>query len=313
MNLQDIQKPVEKLLENTNSIILEKVKSNLKSLDKIEKLTPISKGKKIRSTLLFLLAGMVDLKSSILSEIAASIELFHLSSLIHDDIIDNSQKRRGEKTLNINLGNFRSVLWGDFIFINSFSSIHSLGNPELMKIVLKAAIRMVEGQLIEIENAYNFGIQLETYYDIIQRKTSSLFAAVCQMVSVLNKEPYEIREKYYRFGLDFGTIFQIVDDMLDIFSIKSGKDRFKDLEEGKITLPFILLLDESKSDITENFLNCNHQKLLEFCSEYKIKEKCLEKISFFYERCHRFLEPFPDSRYKESLLNLLPFIKYREY
>lgn len=316
MNLKDIQRPVEKLLEDTNTTLINKVRSNISLLKQMSDLTPISKGKKIRSTLLFLLAGVTSLSHAPeLAEIASSVEMFHLSSLIHDDIMDNSEQRRGQKTLNTNMGNFRSVLWGDFLFISSFTSIHNLGKPVLLDIALNAARLMVEGQIIEAENAYNFDVEQETYYDIIQRKTSSLFGAVTRMVSALKDDPTEIMDRYYRFGLDFGTIFQVSDDILDIFSSsnRSGKDRFRDLEEGKITLPFILLMKKSGMDIKDDFMQGNRERLLELLKKHSIKELCIEEVAAYYHRCAAFLEPFPPSVYKEALLGLLDFIKYRDY
>ena len=313
MDLKEIQRPVKELLAKTNTILIAKVKSNVQLLNEMIALTPISKGKKIRSTLLFLLAGLNHSLSSELPEIAASIEMFHLSSLIHDDIMDNSERRRGQKTLNTNMGNFRSVMGGDYLFINSFTSFHNTGKPFLLDITLKSAKLMVEGQIIEVANAYNFNIQLETYYDIINRKTSSLFAGVAQIVSALNGESPQRLERFYQFGLDFGAIFQINDDMLDIFSTRSGKDRFRDLEEGKITLPFILLIKECDEDIKEDFLKGHKEKLLKLFEKYNIKALCMEKIDSYHQRCVDFLNEFPDSIYKESLFKLLDFIKYRDY
>lgn len=313
MDLKDIQKPVEDLLASTNAILINRVKTDVQSLTEMSDLTPIAKGKKIRSTLLFLLAGMRGTMYPELAEVASSVEMFHLSSLIHDDIMDNSEQRRGQKTLNINMGNFRSVLWGDYLFISSFSSLHNTGKPYLLDILLSAARKMVEGQIIEVANSYNFKVELETYYDIINRKTSALFGAVTKIVSALNGDSPEQQEQYYRFGMDFGSIFQVSDDVLDIFSTQSGKDRFRDLAEGKVTLPFILLIKESAADIKEAFMNGDSAKLLELLETHNTKAMCMEKISGFYDRCSDFLKPFPDSIYKESLTALLDFIKYRDY
>ncbi len=318
MDLKQIQKPVEQLLAETNSILKEKVKSDIRLLNMMINLTPITKGKKIRSTLFFLLAGLKDpmpqpAVSHELIEIAAAVEMFHLSSLIHDDIMDNSEQRRGEKTLNTNIGNFRSVLWGDFLFISAFTAIHNLGKPYLLDTVLKTAKIMVEGQIIEVENAYNYDIELDTYYDIINRKTSSLFAAVALLVPLLYGESQQQKDLFYQFGLNFGTIFQVSDDMLDIFSTRSGKDRFRDLEEGKLTLPFILLMKETNKDTRDAFSEGNREKLLELFEKYNIKELCLEKISDYHGRCIEFLKSYPDSVFKKSLLGLLDFVKYRDY
>ena len=315
VNLKKIQQPVERLLKETDELLKNRAKSNIPVITKINDIAPIAKGKKIRSTLLFLLAGMNGSLSlsPYLSEIAASIEMFHLSSLVHDDVVDNSELRRGELTLHSNLGNNLSVMWGDFLFISAFSALNNLDKKYLMDITLEAARLMVEGQIIELDNTFNFNIGRETYYDIINKKTSALFSAVTQIAAAVNNEPPDNQKKYHQFGLDFGTIFQVTDDMLDIFSENTGKDRFSDLKEGKVTLPIILLLKENKEDIKTLFSEGNREKLLSLFGIHKIKDMCLQEITGFYNQCLEFLDPFPDSIYKHSILNLLEFIKYRDY
>ncbi len=313
MNLKEIQRPIEHLLNETDRLLKERVKSNIPLINTINEVAPISKGKKIRSTLLFLLAGMNDSLAPWLAEIAASIEMFHLSSLIHDDVVDNSELRRGEQTLHNNLGNNLSVMWGDFLFISAFNALNNMNKKYLMDITLDAARLMVEGQIIELGNVNNFTVDHDTYYDIITKKTSSLFAAVTQIAGAVNDESLEVQKKYYQFGLDFGIIFQVSDDMLDIFSEISGKDRFSDLKEGKITLPYILLLKECKKDIIPYLSEKDGEKLLDFFEEYNIKETTMKEIVEYHNRALDFLNDFPDSIYKESILNLLEFVKYRDY
>jgi octaprenyl-diphosphate synthase len=313
MNLKEIQRPIEHLLNETDGLLKERVKSNIPLINTINEVAPISKGKKIRSTLLFLLAGMNDSLAPWLAEIAASIEMFHLSSLIHDDIVDNSELRRGELTLHSNLGSNLSVMWGDFLFISAFKALNKMNKNFLLDITLEAARSMVEGQIIELGNVDNFTVDHDTYYDIITKKTSSLFAAVTQIAGAVNDESPEVQKKYYQFGLDFGIIFQVSDDMLDIFSEISGKDRFSDLKEGKITLPYILLLKKCKKDIIPYLSEKDGEKLLDFFEEYNIKEATMKEIVEYHNRALDFLNDFPGSIYKESILNLLEFVKYRDY
>ncbi len=313
MNLKEIQKPVLHLLKETDRLLKERAKSSISVINKINKVAPISKGKKIRSTLLFLLAGMKGTLSPWLPEIAASIEMFHLSSLIHDDIVDNSELRRGELTLHSNLGSNLSVMWGDFLFISAFKALNKMNKKFLLDITLEAARLMVEGQIIELDNVNNFNVAQNTYYDIINKKTSSLFAAVTHIAGAVNDESPEVQKKYRQFGLDFGVIFQVSDDMLDIFSEISGKDRFSDLKEGKITLPYILLLKENQKDILPYLSQKDGEKLLDFFEEYNIKEATIKEILQYHNRALDFLKDFPESIYKESLLNLLEFVKYRDY
>jgi len=312
-HLKKIEQPVKSLIAETTRVIIEQIQSNVSAIDHINEIAPVSKGKKIRSTLLFLLTGASGTMPPILAKTAASIEMFHLSSLIHDDIVDNTDLRRGELTLHMNLGNHMSVLWGDFLFITAFSLLNSLNQPILMDIILKAADQMVQGQIIELANAFNFKLQRQSYYDIIYKKTASLFAAVTQMAAALHGEPEEIQQQYYDFGIQFGTIFQVSDDMLDIFSEQSGKDRYSDLREGKITLPYILLLEHCNSDISQHLSQKDGDTLLPFFERCRIKEHAMEEIDHYYRQALDFLSVLPNSKYKESLLELLEFIKYRDY
>lgn len=312
MDLNEIQAPVKDLLEESNSFLEGELKDNLGLINRLREDTPITKGKKIRSTLLFLLAGTENCLSRDLPKIAASLEMLHLSSLIHDDIVDHSKFRRGQKTLNFNFGNFLSVLWGDFLFITSLN-IFSEINKEFTNIALKCAKAMIEGQLIEAENTFNYQVEEKTYFDIITKKTSSLFGGIGEIASKLNGSPKGREKGFCDFALDFGTMFQISDDILDIFSDNSGKDRFRDLKEGKITLPIILLLKNNESQVVENFSEDNKDVLLNLLKEYKIKQFSMQQLERYYDNCVDFLKSFPDSVYKKSLLELLNFVIYRDY
>lgn len=313
MNLKEIQAPVEDLLEKTDKIIRKKISSNVALIKQITQLTPVYKGKKIRSTFLFLLAKLNRIGKEYLPKIAASIEMLHLSSLIHDDIVDNSGLRRGQKTLNANLGNVVSVLGGDFLFINSLSSLNKIEKKYLLDIILNSACNMIEGQIMEVENNFNYRLKCETYYKIIRNKTSSLFAGIAELIPALASESDQQRQHFYQFGLDFGTIFQISDDMLDIFSVHSGKDRFRDLKEGKITLPYILLLREGNGNLLPYLKNGNPKRLLTLFEKHDIKKLCFQQMDQYHKNCLRFLSVYPESEPKVCLLKLLRFTHSRDY
>ncbi|MGE5342372.1 MAG: polyprenyl synthetase family protein [Candidatus Omnitrophota bacterium] len=313
--MKDIQQPVQNWLDETDRLLEEQVKSGIGLINKIIEVAPIYKGKKIRSTLLFLLSGMNGSFHPRLAEIAASLEIFHLSSLIHDDVVDNSTLRRGKQTLHHNLGSDISVMWGDYLFIQAFNCINNLHVHALMSLILKSARLMVEGQLIEMENTCNVDLAPETYYDIIGRKTASLFAGVTHIPALLTDLPPQTQERYYRFGMDFGVIFQVSDDMLDIFSDQSGKDRFRDLKEGKITLPYILLLKnrERHPEIRHALSQKDGERLLPFFHQFDIKDAVSKEVGVYWTRALEFIHSFPDSVYKASMLQLLEFIACREY
>ena len=314
MILEEIQAPIKNMLDETTSILTATLNSDVNLINQIKSIVPLSKGKKVRSTLLFLLGGASNGLSKDLPVISSSIELFHLSSLIHDDIIDNAALRRGEKTLNNELGNLISVLGGDFLFIHSLNLMNKVKRPALLDILLEATQIMVEGQLQEIENNFNYSVRLETYLEVIKRKTSSLFGAVSQIAAVINNKDKRTEREFQEFGINFGNIFQIIDDLIDIFSTNSGKDRFRDLQEGKITLPFILLQDAAAGiDVTKFFSVENSDKLLELFDKHKIRDRSHEKVDKYYNNCRNFLNRFPPSDYKDSLQGLLDFIRFREY
>ena len=267
----------------------------------------------MRSTLLFLLAGLLKTKNKNLPVIAASIEMLHLSSLIHDDIVDNSKKRRGKKTLNVNLGNYISVLGGDFLFIKSLNFLNRTGHKELIDIVLNAAECMIEGQILEVDNSFNYNINTKTYYTVVKKKTGALFGGIAAIIPVLSKNSMYRKNDFYQFGLDFGTMFQIHDDILDIFSKKTGKDRFRDMKEGKITLPYIILLKKREEEVKKLIRKGDFKRLLSLFDEFEVKEFCYQQVDEYQQNCIRFLSKFPHSPYKDLLLELLEFTTSRNY
>jgi len=313
MILKEIQKPVENLIRETDNTFKKNTQSDIDLINKIINSATVNKGKQIRSTLLFLLAKLNNCITDDLPIIATSIEMLHLSSLIHDDIIDNSMLRRGKKTLNADFGNYISVLGGDYFFINSLNLIKKINRDLIMEIILKVSKSMIEGQILEVENSFNFNIDPDTYFKIITNKTAALFAGISEIVFVLKNEGSGSIEKFHKFGQNFGIIFQICDDMLDIFSKNSGKDHFRDLKEGKITLPYILLLKKTKTKLIKNFSDKNQELLLELFEKFKIKDLYFKEIDKYYTDGVNFLNSFPDSIYRKSLFELLDFIKYRDY
>lgn len=313
MKLKEIQSPVSSLLEKTDKIIGGVIGSRIPLVNDVTGLIPLKKGKKIRSTLLFLLAGLSGDQGDNLSEIAASVELFHISSLIHDDILDNAELRRGEKTLNNNFGNLISVLGGDFLFVNSIEHMNRIEDKAFLGMLIRATKEMVEGQLLEIQNNYNYNLDEKTYMEIIEKKTSSLFAGVTKMAAHSSGIKSSASDNFYNFGINFGNIFQMSDDILDIYSTNSGKERFTDLREGKITLPYIILIEKNGEGITDLFSIEKSPELFEEIKKAGIIDEMNVRIDDHYSRCLKFIESFPVSVYSKSLINLLEFIRKREY
>jgi octaprenyl-diphosphate synthase len=239
--------------------------------------------------------------------------MLHLSSLVHDDIIDHSSWRRGEKTPNHHFGDCLSLLWGDFLFITSIRMLTREGCAEAIDMLAEVSRQMVEGQVLEFENSFNYRIQPRVYYNIIRKKTSSMFAGIAVQAARLAGKEAASAAHFYRFGQDFGMIFQISDDLLDLFSDRAGKSRFQDLKEGKVTLPYILLLQGGGLPLLKRFDRSTPGPLLARCRELNIQERSLAVIDRYHQRCSRFLRSFPPSPYRDSLGSLLEFVRYREY
>lgn len=313
MDLKDIQAPVKGLLSETSQLMKKELSSQINLIRQITDITPIHKGKKIRSTFLFLLSRLNKTEYRDLPAIGASIEMLHLASLIHDDVVDNSSLRRGKQTLNVNLGNYVSVLGGDFLFIHALYCLNSLKEKTLLDIILTTVSRMIEGQIIEVENNFNYDITTETYFAIVKKKTSALFAGIAELIPSMNGDSRATGQAFHQFGLNFGTMFQISDDILDIFSHNSGKDRFRDLKEGKMTLPYILLLKKGKGDVRDHMEKNDHERLLNLFDEHGIRELCHDEINRYYQKCLGFLDQFPDPSSKKLLIKLLDFTRFRDY
>jgi geranylgeranyl pyrophosphate synthase len=182
-----------------------------------------------------------------------------------------------------------------------------------MKMLLDVSRQMIEGQILEFENNFNYQIQTRTYFTIIRKKTSSMFAGIASLVAEMKTGSIRPAIDFYNFGRDFGMIFQISDDLLDIFSDRAGKDRFHDLKEGKVTLPYILLVRHGALPLIKKFSVARPQPLLDCCHELAIKKQSIQAIDRYYRKCIAFLESFPPSAHRESMQCLLNFIRYREY
>lgn len=313
MDYRKVQEPIRPLLAAAEKVLARKIGSRVGLISELGRCTPVGKGKKIRAAFFFLLARLNGARDNGLANMGAAIEMLHLSSLVHDDIVDHSTRRRGEKTPNHHFGDTLSVLWGDFLFITSIRMLTRTGHGDAVDMLAEASRRMIEGQILEYENNFNYRLGTRTYYDIIRKKTASLFSGIADLAAGLPGADARRAPAFRRFGQDFGMIFQISDDLLDLFSERSGKGRFQDLREGKVTLPYILLLAGGALPLIRGFDRSGPEPLLERCRSLGVQERSLAVIERYCRRCRSFLRGFPPSPCRDSLEGLLEFIRYREY
>ena len=207
-------------------------------------------GKRLRPALLLLTAGACGYRGTDHHTLAAVVEMIHTATLLHDDVVDESELRRGHATANAEFGNAASVLVGDFLYSRAFQLIVSVGRMRVLEILADATNVIAEGEVLQLINAGNAALDEAAYFDVIERKTAKLFEAAAQLGAVLGGADAAREDDLRRFGMLLGTAFQIMDDVLDYEGDAAviGKSLGDDLAEGKMTLPLIRALAVGSAD-----------------------------------------------------------------
>ncbi len=244
MNLKDIYLPIQKDLEEVEKEIRRSLQAEDSPLGDIYKHVLLRPGKKIRPALVLFSAGVNNPQ---ITTLAASAEIIHIATLIHDDVIDEATLRRNQTTINSGWGNETAVLAGDNLFASAFFILTSSVGPEIMRILSRAAERMCSGEIRQIKHKFDLDLGEKDYLEIIAEKTGVFMAACCQTGALLGKKDKKVVDILERYGLDFGIAFQIVDDCFDLMGEekKLGKSLGSDIRRGKLTLPLIYFLKES--------------------------------------------------------------------
>lgn len=241
MNLSSVQALSAQDMEAVNRFILEQLRSDVVLINQIGAHIIHSGGKRLRPTLVVLAARALGYVGEDHIALAAIIEFIHTATLLHDDVVDVSDKRRNQDTANSIWGNAASVLTGDFLYSRSFEMMVALDEMAVMRILSRATNRIAEGEVLQLLNCNNPEASEAEYLEVIVRKTAVLFEAGCRLGAVIAKAGATMEEALSAYGLHLGTAFQLVDDALD-YSAKAedlGKNLGDDLAEGKPTLPLI--------------------------------------------------------------------------
>ena len=306
-------------LHSINTLILEKLDSSVPLIQEIGKYLILSGGKRLRPLLTTSCFHIINNeKKDDLNHIglAAAVEFIHAATLLHDDVVDLSKDRRGNLTANEVWGNKTSVLVGDFLFSRSFQLMTKYGNMETLKILSDTSVVISEGEVLEICNDKNLEMNEDTYFQVINGKTASLFSAACQ-VGGLSAGAEENQHKALKsFGANFGMAFQLIDDAID-YSSKSkimGKNVGDDLKEGKITLPIILAYGRSNNQekkFLEKVIKKNNEDedifsmVKELLKKYNCIEDTLIRANHFADVAKNSLSIFSDNEYKNALIKLI--------
>lgn len=277
----------------------------------------------MRPMFVFLVAKMVD--NGQVSERtyrgASVIELIHTATLVHDDVVDDSNRRRGFFSINALWKNKIAVLIGDYLLSKGLLLSIDNNDFDLLKIISVAVREMSEGELLQIEKARRLDITEQIYYEIIRQKTATLIAACCSLGAASVKPNSDDVEKMRKFGELIGMAFQIKDDLFDYGEEAIGKPTGIDIKEQKMTLPLIYVLNNCSPKDKKWLINSvkNHNKdakrvkeVIEFVRSHKGLEYAISKMELFKDDALKLLEAYPDSPFKESLILMVNYVIERK-
>tara|TARA_B100000900_G_C20580492_1_gene717316 strand:- start:1373 stop:2371 length:999 start_codon:yes stop_codon:yes gene_type:complete len=306
-----IHKEIQDKLNRTNKTIDKYIKSEISIIPKLSKYFFNKRGKQLRPVLCLLSSKMInhnykEMNSDI--NMAAALEFIHGATLLHDDVIDKGIIRRGQRSINDIWSNKFSVLLGDFMFSKSFQLMTKGNSLKAMESLAEVSSKISEGEFMQLSNEQNVSIKINEYLNIITLKTAELFGAAMKIPAILTKKDLKLTKQLNTLGINYGIIFQIIDDNLDYFgSDKTGKKKGQDFFEGKITLPIIILLKKSKFDEKEKikliFKKKNRTKkdfkyLNLLLAKYKIEKECLEYAEKISTKSFRILKRFNNNQSK---------------
>jgi len=239
--IEQIRELVRTDAEAVDRFILDRLQSDVVLINELGRYIVSSGGKRIRPLLVLLSARACGYEGVHHVELASVIEFIHTATLLHDDVVDTSELRRGRRTANALWGNEAAVLVGDFLYSRAFEMMVDIGSMRVMEIMAKTTNTIAEGEVLQLLNCHDPDTTEQRYRDVIRYKTAKLFEASAQLGAVLGGQNREVEEGLARFGMHLGTAFQLIDDALDYMSTAEeiGKNVGDDLAEGKPTLPLI--------------------------------------------------------------------------
>ena len=312
-------------LDDVTHRIKYKLASEINLIHKMTDYHVNSGGKRIRPLLTLASAKLCGYKNGNRDiNLAACIELIHNATLLHDDVIDNSDLRRGIKTANSVWGNQSSILVGDYLFSRCFEMMVEDGSEEILKLLSSTSSRIAQGEVLQLEHKGEIDLLEETYFNIINMKTAALFAAATKVGACLGNKSKKEKDALESYGKNLGLAFQIADDALDYFSSNTifGKEIGKDFYEGKTTLPLIIIYqrgnNEERSFLKEIFKKKKRNEddfseTLALINKYKAVQASFKRAEYFVNISHDALGIFQHSREREILQNLTEFSLNRSF
>ena len=317
MNLKEIQAPIKNEMNEFKQRLKSSISSSNKIIDTVVSYILKRKGKQIRPVFVFLTAGLNGKITDATYRAAILIEILHTATLIHDDVVDDSNYRRGFFSVNALWKSKYSVLIGDYLLSRGLELSVDNNDFKFLGVLSNAVKKMSEGEITQLKKSKSLDIDEETYFKIISDKTASLFSSCCKMGAISTNSKTKNIDMMSEFGLLVGKAFQIRDDLFGYLSYDTGKPSLNDFKQAKITLPLIHSLSKvNKGKQKEIITNLKKFKSIDNVISF-VKENggidYSEKImSNLIERSYNILNQFPESKYKNSLHNLLDYTIKRE-
>ena len=321
----DLKNSVEDKLVLVDERIKLKLSSKVDLVEKMTKYHLSTGGKRLRALLTLGSAKLCNYEKGTRDvNLAACVELIHAATLMHDDVIDNGDLRRGKKTLNKIWGNQSSILVGDYLLSRCFEMMVEDGDQEVLKLLSSTSSEISQGEVLQLQHNREIDMLEETYLKIISSKTASLFAAATKVGAILSNQENKIKDALEFYGKNLGLTFQIADDTLDYNSELKlfGKEIGNDFFEGKVTLPIIILNQKANLDEKKEIKNCflKHERsaddfkgILKLIKKYEVINDCYLKAQHFISLSSNSLSIFPDTKEKDTLKKLTSFSLERNF
>ncbi len=321
--VEEIKHPINAEMKLFEQKFYESMQSNVALLDKVTRFIVTTKGKQMRPMFVFLCAKLVGDVNEKTYRGASMIELIHTATLVHDDVVDESFKRRNFFSINALWKNKIAVLVGDYLLSKSVLLSTDNKDYDLLSVISRTIREMSEGELLQLEKARKLDITEDVYYEIIRQKTATLIAACCEIGVLSNNVDEELAKKMMNFGTYTGMAFQIKDDLFDYLSSNViGKPVGIDIKEQKMTLPLIHTLKIASEEERKYYFNTikryNHDKkrvkeLIDFVKKSGGLDYAIGVMKDFQNKAKAILDEFPESEAKESLHRMLDYVIERKF
>ena len=314
-SVMKLNKALEKSLNGVDKEIIIRLDKSIPLINDIGKHLINSSGKRLRPLLTLAMAAQFNDYSQNPKILAAAVEFIHTATLLHDDVVDQSNLRRGKKTANMIWGNEFSVLAGDFLFAQSFELMVETKSIEALSSLATASCKITQGEFQQMQISNKPETSIEKYFEVIGKKTAELFGASCESGVIVANGNVKQQKAAYNYGYNLGLAFQIVDDLMDFNSKsnKMGKNLGDDFKLGKTTLPIILAWEKSNSSERKFWIKTikdlkqepsDFSKALNILNKYDILDECKNKAQEFVSIANEALFELTNTKYKEYLVGL---------